>query len=198
MFHYSNKELVLEEFANKFSENDSKETISLFMKTYPEYAKDILEYAGSLLMNKYYSEEPFQNTKEREQFLSQARHAFRQATLPGNEEKFQGIGDKIRKSEIEWTDFQAKTGLNKSVVLNLDQRVVDVTTIPFKVLKSVSEALSVSTLSLRNFLYGGMGPAASANFKSSSAPTGLVKISFEQVIKTDCSLTDEEKERLLT
>lgn len=198
MFHITNKELVLEEFASKFAENDSQQTIAHYMRTYPEYAQDILEYAGALMMSKHSNEEPFQSEQEREAFVSRARETFRKFSMEAPEESFNGIKTRINELGMEWEDFQSKTGLTKSIVLYMDQKMVDVATIPSKVLKSVSETISVPTLLLRNFFYGGMTPTAAANFKSSSAPIAKEKISFEKAVMDDSELSNDQKNNLLS
>jgi hypothetical protein len=196
MFNLISKELILEEFALAVSENDSHETVKRFMKRYPEYAEDIMDYAVALLISKHAPAEAFLDEQEHDDFLKQAQNIFSKTSSPSAVE-ISSLDSKLHELNIGIEEFRKKTGLTRFVLHNLDQKLVDVSSIPPKVVRKLSEALKVSADSLNQYLSGGFRNAHSMNFKAFIAPTSSDRISFEEVLNQDPSLTDEERSKLL-
>jgi hypothetical protein len=192
------KDDALEELANSMLEDDSAKTVSSFMKRYPEYADDILEYAVLLLStNKYPMTDPFENEQEKSRFLHAANEVYLNTIDQSKTVPFSGIRAKLKELEIDSEKFRAATGLTSFLVLNLDQKLVDVASIPSRILKSISETLSVPTYALRDYLHGGLPSQGIAHFKNSSAPISSVKKSFDVIVKEDVNLSEEEKLELI-
>ena len=189
------KEMVLEEFASHLLEADSPETVSLFMKKYPEYAEDILEYAVALVMNKHSSDEPFLNPEERSQFLTRATQIFRQVA-GSKTQTFNSLSQRISDVGLSFDQFKEKTGISRFILLNLDQKVVEVSSIPSKILKSIEEILSIPQDVLNNYLSGGT-PAQAMNYKASVAPIATNRTSFEEILRQDSSLSEQDRLKLM-
>ena len=189
------KEMVLEEFASCLLEDDSPETVSLFMKKYPEYAEDILEYAVALVMNKHSSDEPFLNPEERSQFLSRATQIFRQVTR-SKTQALKSLSQRVEEVGLGFDQFKEKTGISRFILLNLDQKVVEVSSIPSKVLKSIEEILTIPQDVLNNYL-SGVTPTQGMNYKASAAPISTNKTSFEEILRQDSSLSEQDRLKLM-
>jgi hypothetical protein len=149
------------------------------------------------LSRKYPAKDPFESEEEREQLLKSALEIYRNAVEQSQEDSFTGIKSKLRELKIDPETFKQSTGLTSFLILNLDQKLVDVTSIPSRILKLISDTLSVPSYALRNYLYSGLPSHGAANFKSFTAPTAAAKKSFEEIVREDVSLTDEEKSKLI-
>ena len=190
------KEMAMEEFASQLLEDDSPETVRVFMKRYPEYSEDILGYAVALLMNKHSTDEPFLNTEERANFIERATEVFRKAT-ESKPTQFSSLLKRVTQIGLNADQFKEKTGVSSFVLLNLDQKVVDVASIPSRILNSISETLAIPGDVLNNYISGGVSPGQAMNYKASAAPVSTKRIPFEEVLRQDTSLSEEERRKLM-
>lgn len=190
------KEMALEEFARYALEDDSPEAVSIFMKKYPEYSDDIVEYAVALLINKHSADEPFLNSEERVQFLKKATEIFqskKQSPMPA----LTSLLKRITEIGLNTDQFKAKTGLTQFILLNLDQKLVDVSSIPSKILDSISQTLSIPGEVLNSYLAGKASPGQAMNYKAYTAPSSSDRISFEEVLRQDSSISEQERLKLM-
>jgi len=197
---HRNLDVILEQFASEVSPDDiTPAQISLFISRYPEYEAEIMDFAVDFLMSKYPTEEEFLDENEKKQFLDKAVQTFRKfsETKPVDSFAFKGINLRVNELGMEWGEFKAKTGITKLIAFSLDQKLVEVKSIPTKVVKAVSDALNVPANALLNFLQSATPSPGSINFKSFSAPLNSEKVSFEKLVNDDLSLSESEKEMLL-
>jgi hypothetical protein len=192
-------DVILEQFASEATSDVTPAQISLFISRYPEYEAEIMDFAVDILMSKHPTEETFLDEKEKKEFLDKAIQTFRQFSKPRPVDQiaFNGINLRVNELAMEWDEFKAKTGLTKFIALSLDQKLVEVKSIPAKVVKSLSDALHIPANALMTFLQNATLSTGSMNFKSFSAPLNSEKVSFEKLVNDDLSLSESEKEMLL-
>lgn len=183
-------------------EDLSPDNISYWMKKYPRFADEILEFAAfkAVVENVPDPEDPppvppWVSEKRLERVRRIVRAAVRRE---GTDEAAGSLRWWARERGLRFPELARRVGLPLSLLANLEQRFVRFGTIPEGIFGRFSEVLGVPAETVREYFRRPPRMTPQAEFKAQDRPEVPDQEDFYTLVERDPMLTPEQKKELYT
>ena len=188
---------VLEEFALAVSHEGNDEKILREMTgKYPQFREHLFDYAAMLSFEKHTPEAEIP-TEEMKKFEEKGLQNLQKFLDENRQTKLESVADKARELGMKKGKFAKALGVSVSLVMYLEKRRLDFSTIPKDLIKRIAETIKTTEDAVANYLKRSMTLSEQTSYKSDSRPEDLKQKSFADAVKEDTNLTSDEKEKLL-
>ena len=174
-------------------------TLEELIDTYPQYARELVDYAMEYYLTETLSHAPTILTNIEQDDLSLERRILEEAfALIQERSTLTSLLELGRKLGYDMVGLGKELELGLDLLLKLDQRLL--THLPDLLLERLNRVLAVSIEQLQIFFTQPPANAASdsAFFYSARAPVVGQQQSFPEAVRTSRVMTDEQKENWLT
>jgi transcriptional regulator with XRE-family HTH domain len=180
----------------------SSANISKWMKEYPQFEADIMEFAAFQAIDKHVSDPEELVATDREvsaQRLELVKGIVRSAVMENQEsiESIASLAVQAKKKGLKFSQLARKVGLSLPLMANLEQRFVSFASIPEDIFNNLANVLEVSAESIRNYLQLPPEMTTQASFKAKDKPEKPGQEDFFKLVERDRGLTPEQKDNLL-
>ena len=186
---------VLSDFGYEARSGDAPRIFGKYAKKYPNYYDELREYAVSLaLLNHVDGAELSEDEQERYRLrgVEQLR-----AHLKKKPASVSSLTLLAKENGMDKRAFAAALGISISLLMYLEKRRLEVSSIPRRFVEMVAETLKTTEDSVAAYLAGGPELSHDTSFKSETRPEVSGQKDFLEVVKEDPGLTDRQRETLL-
>lgn len=197
MSRYTELEDVLEGYAIETPEGNDPAVLRKWMADYPEFADDLLAFAGdrSRVRN---LPDPVLTETEIKTSMVRSREALKavRGSYAGEATSIGSLMDRAKEHGLNKESFAKAVGLSLSLIVYFEKRRLIAASIPDRVIKKTAEVLRSTKEAVEEYLHR-PPVAGTANFKAETRPKAPQQKEFAEAVKEDLDLTDEEKRSLL-
>lgn len=189
---------VLESYAIETRGENNLVALRRWMEKYPEYAQELMDFVaersliGASQLEK--SEQEVDRHLERSRQTLENFLANRSQKTENSIESLTAAAQTLGMNKVK---FASAIKLSLSLVMYLEKRRLQFTTIPRQVIKRLAETLQTTEEKIASYLDQQPDFAFNANFKAQERPEAAEQKDFAQAVREDQSLTKEQKEELL-
>lgn len=187
---------IFEAYSLASPDRNDFDILQKYIEKYPEFERELLDFAKERALLKFDLEtEILPENKNRFSEISRRNFEKFWAAKQTQVQSIESLTATAKMLGMKKAEFARKIGLNPQQLFNLEVRQYIFSTIPQTLIETVAEVLQTAHETVENFL--NQSPSVAANYKSETRPAEIRQISFSEAIKTDETLSAEEKERLL-
>ena len=197
-----NLEEVLEEYAAATSSGNDFKILRSLSEEYPEYADDLADFAAARAIVRHAPEEELSDEEERrfqESGMKSLRAVLNSLNAVGSAENaLQSLVETAKAKGLNRSKFAAALGLSTSLVMYLEKRRLDFSSIPQAIMVKIARVLETGEDLVSNYLNKAPDLATGASFKTNARAEDLAPKSFAEAVREDQQLSAEEKRKLLS
>jgi len=187
---------IFEAYSLASPDRNDFDILQKYIEKYPEFERELLDFAKERALLKFDLETEIL-PEDKNRFAEISRRNFEKfwAAKQTQVQSIESLTVTAKRLGMKKAEFARKIGLNPQQLFNLEVRHYIFSTIPQTLIETVAEVLQTAYETVENFL--NQSPSVAANYKSETRPEEIRQISFSEAVKTDETLSAEEKERLL-
>lgn len=197
-----NFEEVLEEYGAATSSGNDFKVLRSLSEEYPEYADDLADFAAARAVVRHPPEEKLSDEEERrfqETGMKSLRVVLSSLNAAGSTENaLQSLVETAKAKNLNRSKFAAALGLSTSLVMYLEKRRLDFSSIPQAIMVKIARVLDTGEDLVSNYLNQPPDLATGASFKTNARAEELPPKSFAEAVHEDQQLSAEEKRKLLS
>jgi hypothetical protein len=171
LFKERQLEDVLEGYAVETPTGNDREILKRWMKEFPDYAEDLMDFAATRATIKF-SPEPVLTNEEEIRYKKSGLENLR-SFLKNKEKKSESLSsltDLAKSLGMNKGKLAATLGLSLSLVMYLEKRRLRFASIPNEIISRLAEALKTSEQAVAEYLLQGQRMATNTSFKSETRP----------------------------
>ena len=197
MSRYTELEDVLEGYAIETPEGNDPAILKKWMSDYPEYAEDLLAFAGdrSRIRN---LPDPVLLESEIKASMVRSREALKavRGSYAGETTSIGSLTERAEERGLNKESFAKAVGLSLSLIMYFEKRRLVAASIPDRLIKKTAEVLRSTKEAVEEYLHR-PPVAGAASYKAESRPEDAPLKDFADAVKEDRDLTEDEKRSLL-
>ena len=189
---------VLEGYAIETPGGNDRNILQKWMENHPQFAADLMDFAAARAVIKFTSEEEFsaQDEKRYQEFGLNNLRSFLSKT--NNSQMVpESLTDLAKEKGLNKAKFASALGVSLSLLMYLDKKRLEFSTIPRAVIKKISDVLETGEEIVFSYLNQLPDLAGEASFKTTTRPEEVKLKSFPEAVREDQMLSAEEKKKLL-
>lgn len=182
-------------------EEISPTNISVWTNKYPQFTKEIREFAAFEMVDKNLPEAT--DFVETSSVVSAKRLELVNGIVRSNiadkivEAKIDSLAALAKKRDLNFPQLANKLGFSLSILANLERHFVKFASIPDDIIENISSILQVTNEAVKNYLQMPPEMTMQASFKAKDKPKISKQEDFFKLVETDRMLTPEQKQDLL-
>lgn len=197
----SNLEEVLEEYAAATPNGNDLKILRTLSEAHLERADDLADFAAARAVVKHAPDEEL-SAEEEQRFQESGMKSLRAVLSLLNaagaaENALQSLVETAKAKGFNRSRFAAAVGLSTSLVMYLEKRRLDFSSIPQAIVVNVARILETGEDLVSNYLNQPPDLATGASFKTNARAEDLPPKSFAEAVREDQQLSAEEKRKLL-
>jgi hypothetical protein len=196
-----NLEEVLEEYASATPTGNDLKILRETSEQNPQHADDLADFAAARAVARHAPEEELSDEEERrfsEAGLKSLRMVLGSRNTSGaTQSVLQSLLEAAKAKGLNRRLFAAALGLSPSLVMYLEKRRLDFSSIPKTIVSNVAAVLETGEEFVSNYLNQPPDLATGASFKTNTRAEDLSPKSFNDAVCEDQQLSAEEKRKLL-
>jgi transcriptional regulator with XRE-family HTH domain len=177
-------------------------SIQKWMARYPNYAHEIGDFAAAWILSNELPENPETAAAPLEHWTAIGRRAFERAVA---EERagyaasapLTNLLDAAKQQGLNPAQLAAETGLSRTLLMKLDQRLIVASTIPARLVERIATVLNAPLSSVTAYLAQPAKLTATAQYRAEEAPTVQPQEPFATAVRVDKLLKPTERETLI-
>ncbi|HMS42127.1 MAG TPA: hypothetical protein PKE69_17980 [Pyrinomonadaceae bacterium] len=192
-----NLEEVLEEYAAVTPAGNDLKILQSFSDKYPQFADDLADFAAARAVVKHAPEEELTEEEEaklQESGLNNLRSVLSSLNSPT---VLQSLVETAKTKGLNRAKFAAALGLSTSLVIYLEKRRLDFTTIPQKIITKLAQILETGEETISVYLKQSQQFAENRSLKTETRAEIQPPKNFTEAVREDQQLSAEEKRKLL-
>lgn len=199
--HTPELEVVLDAYATETSTSDPQE-LAKWMREYPQYACELMDFAAARSLSERLSSAG--GPEEDEEALVARGLAVLDEILgaPAAQRTQSGpLNDLVaaaRERGMTVADLADAIGLSVPLVAKLQRRLLRLASIPHQLVEDLARILRYSSEAVANYLGQSPSLAAGAHYRSDRAPTLNEQQDFLDAVRSDPSITPENRGRWIS
>lgn len=193
----------LEDVLNEYvasSSNPSKELLSEWIRRYPEYRQEIIDFTASWsLMNHLPPSPDIQEVNEETLVLrgmsivQNLLHQQKQALNRSNP-SLSGLLDEGKKQGLSIRVLAERSIMSPALIRKLDRRLIRFPSIPSKAIERIAQAISATDSLVIHYLQGEPKSMAGARYRSSERiSSSKEQEDFFNAVREDLSMEEEQR-----
>lgn len=204
-----NNSLTLDDILDNLiasTENLDVETVSKYVKDYPQYRNELMDFAArwSVLKHTPLDTSPIKNEEQiaasgRETVLHLLREKkanmkadIAQTSAPAS--AINSLLEAAKTNGLNIRQLAIETGLSIPIIAKLESRLIAFASIPKEAIERIATATKTSGEQVTNFLKGAPRFASEASYKSETQPELPEQQDFYEVVRSDLKMKKEEKD----
>jgi hypothetical protein len=195
-----NRDQILDDLLDAYMAESGKpnhETLSLWSKRYPQYARELATFTADWSMMTWLpaaAGAPADEASLVRRGMQTVQRLLDERLSPAAIATLIGEG---QARGLAVGDLAAKAGLSIPLVLKLDRRLIRYATIPMQVVDDMAQALGRDVAAVANYLQGGPQLARAASYHARQTPAISEPESFADAVQGDLTLSAEQRQHLL-
>jgi hypothetical protein len=177
---------VLEAFA--VEANPNRETLERYLRTYPDYAEDLVDLSRELSREDCEHDEPL--SAEEQALIDEAWRRHTEAAPNVVADPF------VALSTAELREVARRLDVPRQVVTAFRERRVMLSTVPRRFLARFAEALNTTLKQLEATLSGHPTPMMARSYKADGKPGDEGPVRFERVL-IEAGISEDKRARLM-
>jgi hypothetical protein len=196
-----NRDQTLDDLLDAYVTESGKpnhETLNLWSKRYPHYARELATFTADWSMMTWLPAAGGELADEAAlvQRGMQTVQQLLDERLPAASSIATLVGEGQARG-LAVGDLAAKAGLSIPLVLKLDRRLIRFATIPAQLVDDLARAVGRDVAAVATYLQGGPQLARGASYHARQTPAISEPESFSDAVQGDLTLTAEQRQRLL-
>ena len=177
-------------------------TVQQWMARYPYYAREISDFAAAWTLSEHMPVNPETEAIPLEHWTAIGLRAFERAVAEdrasyGASAALTSLIAAAKQQTLNANQLAEQTGLSRTLLMKLDQRLIAAATIPSGLVRRLADALNAPREAVAAYLAQPATLAAGVQYKAESAPTVQPQESFAQAVEADKQLKPGQRETLL-
>ncbi len=196
-----NLDEILEEYAAETPSGNNLKVLQEISEKHPQHADDLTDFAAARAVVRHAPEEELSAEEEHrfaEAGLKNLRMVLSSVNAPKPAENIlQSLVEAAKAKGLNRKSFAAAVGLSTSLVMYLEKRRLEFSSIPKTILAAVARVLETGEDLVSSYLDQSPDFATGASYKTDTRAEDLPPKSFKDAVREDQQLSAEEKRKLL-
>ncbi len=197
----TNLDEILEEYAAATPAGNDLKVLREVSDKYSQHSDDLTDFAAARAVVKYAPEEEL-SADEEQRFVEAGLKNLRMVLGALNESgvtaaALHSLVDAAKVKGLNRKSFAAATGLSTSLVMYLEKRRLDFSSIPKTIVSAVARVLETGEDLVSSYLNQPPDFATGASYKTNTRAENLPPKNFSDAVREDQQLSAEEKRKLL-
>lgn len=196
-----NLDEILEEYAAATPAGNDLKVLQEVAEKHPQHADDLTDFAAARAVVKHAPEEELSDEEEErfsEAGLKNMRMVLGALSDPrATADALQSLVDAAKAKGLNRKGFAAALGLSTSLVMYLEKRRLDFTSIPKTIVAKIAKVLETGEELVSSYLTQPSDLATNMSFKTNTRAEDLPQKNFSDAVREDQQLSAEEKRKLL-
>ncbi len=190
-------EAVLEEYAVATPNGNDLKVLEEFSGKYPQFIEELTDFAAARAVVKHAPEEELSEEEEKRVQESGLQNLRNILGSLNPKKELTSLVETAKAKGLSRSKFAAALGVSISLVVYLEKRRVEFSTIPQKIVGKIAEVLETAEETVASYLNQLPGHSVNVSYKTDTRPEESAPKSFAEAVNEDQSLTAEEKRKLL-
>ncbi len=189
---------ILEGYVVETPAGNDQNILRKWMENYPQFAADLMDFAAARAVVKFAPEEEFsaQDEKRYQEFGLNNLRLFLSKTN-NSQAVPESLTDLAKEKGLNKAKFAATLGVSLSLLMYLEKKRLEFSSIPQAVIKKISDVLETGEELVSAYLKQLPDLAGEASFKTTTRPEEVKLKSFPEAVREDQMLSAEGKKKLL-
>lgn len=197
-----NLEEVLEEYASETPGGNDLKILRSLTDKYPQHSDDLADFAAARAVARHAPEEEL-SAEEEERFaeagIKHLRMVLSSLNAVGDgQSTLESLVEAAKAKGLNRSKFAAALGLSTSLVMYLEKRRLDFSSIPQTIVAKIAHVLETGEEMISAYLNQSQDYAANTSFKTETRAESLPQKSFAEAVREDQTLSAAEKRNLLS
>ncbi len=196
-----NLDEILEEYAAETPSGNNLKVLQEISAKHPQHADDLADFAAARAVVRHAPEEELSAEEEQrfaEAGLKNLRMVLSSVNAPKPAENIlQSLVEAAKAKGLNRKSFAAAVGLSTSLVMYLEKRRLEYSSIPKTIVTAVARVLETGEDLVSSYLNQPPDFATGASYKTDTRAEDLPPKSFKDAVREDQQLSAEEKRKLL-
>ena len=198
----TNLDEILEEYAAATPAGNDLKVLREVCDKYPQHSDDLTDFAAARAIVKHAPEEELSADEEQryaEAGLKNLRMVLGALNEPDTtaDDVLHSLVDAAKVKGLNRRSFAAAVGLSTSLVMYLEKRRLEFSSIPKTIVAAVARVLETGEDLVSSYLNQPPDFAAGASYKTNTRAENLQPKNFKEAVQEDQQLSAEEKRKLL-
>lgn len=200
-----NKSLTLDDILDDLiasTENLDVDTVSKYIKDYPQYRNELMDFAArwSVLKHASLDTSAMENEERidangRETVLRIVRE--KRANVAQSSASASAVNSLLETAKTNGLNIRQlaiETGLSIPIIAKLESRLIAFASIPKEAIERIATAIKTTGEQVTSFLKGAPQFASDASYKSETQPELPEQQNFYEAVRSDLNMKKEEKD----
>ncbi len=194
----SNLDEILEEYAAETPSGNNLKVLQEISEKHPQHADDLADFAAARAVVRHAPEEEL-SAEEEDRFAEAGLKNLRMVLSSANPPvaAIESLVEAAKEKGLNRKSFAAAVGLSTSLVMYLEKRRLEFSSIPKTILAAVARVLETGEDLVSSYLNQPPDFATGASYKTDTRAEDLPPKSFGDAVREDQQLSAEEKRKLL-